>query len=86
MILAFGIMSFFVLPVVFGPLAWAWGSADLRDMRAGRMDPSGEGMTQTGRILGIVSVCLMIVSFLFACLFIGFMMMVGVIGGAAHHR
>ncbi len=86
MILAFGILSFFVMPIIFGPMAWAMGTADLRDMRAGRMDPSGEGMTQTGRILGIVSVCIMIASLVLFCLFFAFIMAMGIIGGAAHHR
>ena len=30
------------------------GAADLREMRAGRMDPSGEPLTQVGRILGMI--------------------------------
>lgn len=31
------------------------GNNDLREMRAGRMDPEGEGQTNAGRICGMVS-------------------------------
>lgn len=64
MILAFGIISivsfavFAPLALVFGPLAWFMGNADMAEIRAGRMDPSGESMVQTGRIIGIVSTLL----------------------------
>ncbi|MSU77650.1 MAG: hypothetical protein EXS16_06090 [Gemmataceae bacterium] len=58
MILIFGLMSL-ILPafsVIFGLMAWIMGGSDLREMREGRMDPNGEGMTQAGRIMGMVSV------------------------------
>jgi hypothetical protein len=58
-ILVLGILSI-VLPIIsliLGPLAWALGSSDLRSMKAGRMDPSGEGMTRAGYICGIVGTC-----------------------------
>ena len=32
------------------------GSSDLRDMDAGRMDPSGRGLALAGKVCGIVSV------------------------------
>ena len=34
------------------------GSTDLKEIRAGRMDPSGQGMTQAGMIIGIVGTVL----------------------------
>jgi hypothetical protein len=40
------------------------GSGDLREIDAGRMDPSGRGLTQAGKICGIVSVVLAIIGFL----------------------
>jgi len=43
---------------ILGIIAWAMAVNDLRDMKAGVMDPSGEGMTTTGKVLGIVSVVL----------------------------
>jgi hypothetical protein len=39
---------------VFSFIAWAMGSIDLREMRAGRMDPSGESLTQVGHVLGMI--------------------------------
>src|SRR5262245_26924291 len=44
--------------VIFGPIAWVMGNNDLREMRAGRMDREGEGLTQGGRICGIVATIL----------------------------
>jgi len=37
------------------------GNTDLRQIRAGTMDPAGEGLTTAGRILGIIATCLAIV-------------------------
>jgi hypothetical protein len=37
-----------------GPVAWILGSNDLKEIRAGRMDPEGEGTTNGGRICGII--------------------------------
>jgi hypothetical protein len=49
-----GGMSFW-LPLVIGPVAWILGMWDLREMREGRMDPDGQGMTQAGMVCGIVA-------------------------------
>ena len=54
MILAFGIISIFFCNIVFGPIAWVLANQDLAEMAAGRMDPSGEGLTKAGKICGIV--------------------------------
>ena len=45
---------------VFAPFAWAMGSADLRAMRTGSMDPSGMGLTQAGMILGMIQTILLL--------------------------
>jgi hypothetical protein len=37
------------------------GTNDLREIRAGRMDPEGEGQTQAGRICGIIGTFLNLV-------------------------
>jgi Domain of unknown function (DUF4190) len=58
MILAFGILSFFCCPIVFGLLALFMGKADLKEMDAGRMDDSGRGMTKAGVVCGIIGLCL----------------------------
>ena len=63
MILVFGILGI-VCCLIFGIIAWVMGNGDLREMDAGRMDPSGRGLTQAGKILGIVSVALAVLGFL----------------------
>ena len=37
-----------------GIVAWVLGYQDLKAMRAGRMDPSGDGTTRAGMILGMI--------------------------------
>src|SRR5262245_40889125 len=47
LILVLGILSL-VSCGLFGPFAWVMGSNDLAEMRAGRMDPEGQGTTEAG--------------------------------------
>ena len=61
LILALGIISWAVGCPIFGICAWVMGSADLREMRAGRMDPRGTGLTQAGQIIGMLHAILTIV-------------------------
>jgi hypothetical protein len=56
-----GILSLVCIGVIFGPIAWIMGNNDLREMRAGRMDRSGEGTTKAGQICGIVGTALGII-------------------------
>lgn len=60
-ILTLGILSIVICGPILGPIAWVMGSNDLKEMRAGRMDPSGEGVTRAGQILGMVATILAIV-------------------------
>jgi hypothetical protein len=55
-VLTLGILSIVVVlcAPICGPIAWIMGYNDLKQMRAGYMDRSGEGMTQTGMIMGMV--------------------------------
>jgi predicted Zn finger-like uncharacterized protein len=76
-ILVLGILSFFCLTPIFGPMAWVMGSKDLKEMRARRMDRSGEGLTNAGRICGIISTIL----FLIACVFYAGIFGLGIMGG-----
>jgi hypothetical protein len=62
-ILVLGIISVVCSCFILGVIAWALGSADLREMNEGRMDPSGRGLTQAGMICGIISVVLSILYF-----------------------
>jgi hypothetical protein len=58
MIMIMGILSFVVAGLILGPIAWIMGNNDLKEMREGRMDPSGESETNTGRICGMISTIL----------------------------
>ncbi len=69
MVLVFGILGL-VCCFILGIVAWVMGSGDLREMDAGRMDPSGRGLTQAGKICGIISVVLWLVSLVFWMLWI----------------
>ena len=61
MILVFGILGL-VLCVIFGILAWVLGNADLAKMKAGQMDPTGEGLTSAGKVCGIISVVISVLT------------------------
>jgi phage FluMu protein Com len=61
LILALGILSWVISCPLFGVIAWIMGSGDLREMRAGRMDNSGMGLTQAGQILGMIHSIILLV-------------------------
>jgi hypothetical protein len=87
MILTFGILAIIGIgALIFGPLAWFLGNADLAAMRAGRMDPSGEGQTNTGRILGMIATILIVVLLIAICALVILLFVAGMIGGVAHRR
>ena len=81
MILVFGIIGI-VLCVVFGIVAWVMGNSDLRAMREGRMDPTGEGLTKAGKICGILGVVLNLIAIAFYIVFF-VILAAAVVGGAA---
>ncbi len=62
---------------VTGIVAWILGHLDLKEMDAGRMDPEGRGQTQTGKILGMISVILTVVGIGGYCLIVFFAMAAG---------
>jgi hypothetical protein len=47
--------------LILGPIAWIMGTSDLQEMRAGRMDPEGEALTNVGRICGMIGTLLQVV-------------------------
>ena len=53
LILTFGIVSI-VCCFPFGIAAWIMGNKDLQKIDAGQMDPTGRGLTNAGKICGIV--------------------------------
>lgn len=61
-VLTLGILSivlgWWCLGLILGPIAWAMGNKDLAAMRAGRLDPDGESLTNAGRICGIIGTIL----------------------------
>jgi hypothetical protein len=57
LILTLALVGWFTC-ILLGIAAWTMGSADLAKMRAGQMDPSGEGLTRAGMIIGIVETIL----------------------------
>ena len=59
LVLVLGILGI-VCCFICGIVAWVFGNTDLREMDAGRMDPSGRGLTQAGKICGIIGVVLAI--------------------------
>ena len=61
-ILVLGILSI-VCCFICGIIAWVMANKDLSEMAAGKMDPSGEGLTKAGKICGIVGVAIQIVGF-----------------------
>lgn len=62
LVLILGILSWATLLCpIFGICAWVMGSADLREMRAGRMDSSGMSLTHAGQVIGMVHAMILIV-------------------------
>jgi hypothetical protein len=57
------------------------GNNDLKEIRAGRMDPEGEQMTNIGRILGMIATILNIVCIGGYCIVVLFMGVGGALGG-----
>ena len=80
LILTMGIMSIVCnIALVPGILAWVCGRSDLKKMKDGTMDRSGEGITQAGMIMGIImtvmaglSALLVILYFIVVILVVGF--------------
>jgi uncharacterized membrane protein YidH (DUF202 family) len=83
LILVFGILGL-VLCMPLGIVAWVMGNGDLKEMDAGRMDDSGRGLTQVGKILGMVSVILTIVAVVIWLLMVFLMVGAAAAGGAAN--
>lgn len=69
LILVLGILGI-VCCFICGIIAWVMGNNDLKEMAAGTMDPSGRGLTQAGKICGMISVILQIIGFVIWLLFV----------------
>jgi hypothetical protein len=64
LIMVLGILGI-VLCGFLGIPAWIMANADLRQMDAGTMDPSGRSTTNAGRICGIIGIILLILTIIF---------------------
>jgi hypothetical protein len=92
MVLALGILSIVIsgcgVGLILGFIAMNMAKTDIAQMNAGLMDPAGRGLTDAGRICGIIGACLGGVGLLFLCVYLGFIIFVvgagaaGAAGGA----
>jgi hypothetical protein len=69
LVLALGILAWAISCPILGIAAWWLGNEDLRTMAQGRMDSSGRGVTQAGRVLGMINSLLWIalITVMFFC-------------------
>lgn len=77
MLLAFGICAWAVC-AIFGIIAFFMAKTDLAEMRAGIMDPAGEGMTKAGYYLGMINMIFVAVILVF---YVVLFVIVGASGG-----
>ena len=64
-VLVLGLLSL-LCPLILGPFAWSKGNKAIRQIDANPGRYSGRGMVQTGRILGILTSCLVMLVILLA--------------------
>lgn len=76
LILILGILSL-VCCLICGIIAWVMGNNDLKQMSAGKMDPSGEGMTKAGKICGIVGIAIQIVGIVLMVIWLILVFLIG---------
>ena len=72
-VLVLGILGI-VLCLICGIIAWVMGKNDLKEMDAGIMDPAGRGMTNAGKICGMIGViiqCVWLAIWLLGIIFAG---------------
>lgn len=82
LILILGILSFVLCGVFTAIPAWIMGNGDLKEMAAGTMDQTGRGLTNAGRILGMIATILTIISVVVFAIFA----VLGILnGGASQH-
>ena len=77
LILILGILSLVCCTIFTGIPAWIMGSADLKEMDAGTMDPEGRGITNAGKICGMIGCILTIVVIVFQVAFGGLAILTG---------
>lgn len=68
--IASGIHVFSIIGVPVSVTAWIMATGDLRRMKANELDPRGTGLTQTGRICGIIGACMGLLWWVLGVLFL----------------
>lgn len=53
--LVLGFLNVAIMPLIAAPIAWLMAHTDLKDMRAGRVDPAGRAQTEIARRVAIGS-------------------------------
>jgi hypothetical protein len=79
LILVLGILSFVGCSIFTAIPAWIMGNNDLKEMDAGAMDPSGRGLTNAGKILGMIACILAILGVVIVVA----LLILGVLSGTA---
>ena len=77
LILVLGILGLVCCGIFTAIPAWIMGSADLKEMDAGTMDPEGRGITNAGKICGMIGCILTIVVIVFQVAFGGLAILTG---------
>jgi hypothetical protein len=83
LILIFGLIGLLACQP-FSIAAWLMGGADMQKIRAGQMDPAGEGLTQVGYILGIIGSILFALSIVITIGALIFIFVIAAASAAAH--
>lgn len=78
MMLVLGILGL-VMRFPLGIAAWVLGNGDMREMDAGRMDPTGRGLTQAGKVLGVIATLVWALGVFGYCLISGCVVALGVV-------
>lgn len=87
LVLVLGLLSMCCIGApVTGIIAWILGAGDLKEMDAGRMDPSGRGQTQTGKLLGMASVILFVLGVVGYCAVVGVAIFAGAMNAGGPRR
>lgn len=69
LVLVLGLLGFIPCCGFVGAIAWVFGVSDIKKMHSGEMDPSGEGVTNVGKILGMLAALLWVIEVI---VFLGF--------------
>ncbi len=75
LILGLGLAGLLVTCPLLSVMAWMLGNRDVRKMRDGTMDPTGMGMTEAGRVVGML-LCMLWIAVFTVAIFVLFVVIV----------